>query len=371
MKIGIDCRIWGVRHGGIGRYTQELVQNLQQIDKKNNYILFCRKKDMEEIGAGVNFQKVLADIRHYTLAEQLKLPQIFTTQKLDLLHVPHFNVPILYRGRYVTTIHDLIWHDIKGLGVTTLSAPTYFFKYIAYRSVVRSTIARATKIIVPSNTIKGEMVRRFLLQPDKVVTTYEGATVKVLKKYPKESILGRYKIKQPYILYVGSLYPHKNVEVVARALKTFDKPPTLVIVSARNIFQKRFGLILKTINAEELVHFVGYVSDNDLAALYNSAEAYVFPSLSEGFGLPGLEAMSYGTPVLASDIPVLKEIYADASLYFDPKNAKDLADRIKQITDDVNLRSEMIKKGYKRINKFSWKKMARETLMTYFSAISA
>lgn len=370
MKIGIDCRIWGVRHGGIGRYVQELVQNLQKLDKKNDYVLFCRERDFTNIPANRNFRKVLADIKHYTLAEQLKLPKILTAEKLDLLHVPHFNVPIMYKGKFVATIHDLIWHDIKGLRVTTLPAPAYLFKYIAYRSVVKNTISRAAKIIVPSNTIKNELTRRFALRPDKVVTTYEGAPAKggnFKLKISNLKLLQKYKIVKPYLLYVGSLYPHKNVEIVPLALKTLKTPPILVVISGRNVFLERFESYIKTINAENLVRLAGYVSDEDLGILYKAAEAYVFPSLSEGFGLPGLEAMAHGTPVLASDIPVLREVYGEAAIYFDPQSKKDLAGKIRQVTEDKRLHNRLGNLGKKRAKQYSWSKMAEQTLEVYTS----
>lgn len=365
MKVGIDCRIWGVKHGGIGRYTQELVLNLQKIDKKNEYVLFCRKRDFEDIKVNDKFHKVLTDIRHYSFAEQLKLPKMFAQENLDLLHVPHFNVPVLYKGKFIATIHDVLWHDVRGLQVTTLPAPAYLFKYLAYRGVVRNTVKRAQKIITPSNSVRNDLVKRFSLQPNKVVTTYEGATARVLKKYPKESVLNKYGVKTPYLLYVGSLYPHKNVEAVARALKTMDNPPQLVVVCGRTVFWQRFKDFLVKINAQDLVNLVGFVPDLEMGSFYNAAEAYIFPSLSEGFGLPGLEAMAYQTPVLASNIPVLKEVYGDASLFFDPKDTKDITEKIKEILVNQKLKEELLKTGNSRVKHFSWQKMAKETLDLY------
>ena len=370
MRIGIDCRIWGIKHAGLGRYTEQLVRNLQIIDRENEYVLFCRAKDIDEIPTTQNFRKVLADIAHYTFAEQLKLPQIFTQEKLDLLHAPHFNVPILYKGKFVVTIHDVLWHDVKGLNVTTLSAPKYAFKYIAYRGVVRSTVHRSRKIIAPTETVKNDLVEKFNVSSNKVIVTYEGATARIMKKYKTSSILDKYGVKQPYLLYVGNLYPHKNLIQVVRALKTMDSPPMLVIASGRNIFWHRFQKLLKDINAQDLVKMVGYVPDDELGALYNSAQAYTFPSLSEGFGLPGLEAMAYGTPVLASDISVFKEVYKDAVLYFDPQDIKDIADKIKELAGDEELRSRLISKGKRRVKQFSWNKMAKETLNVYKSVIN-
>jgi glycosyltransferase involved in cell wall biosynthesis len=228
-------------------------------------------------------------------------------------------------------------------------------------------VSRAQKIIVPTNTVRNDLIHRFAIQPNKVITTYEGATARVLKKFPKASVLSKYNIKEPYILYVGSLYPHKNVEAVVRALKTMENPPTLVIVSGRNVFWQKFNKFVSLIKGEKLVNLVGYVPDEDLGPIYNAASGYVFPSLAEGFGLPGLEAMAYQTPLLASDIPVLKEVYEDAAYYFKGDDIKDIADKIKEIMINQKLKDELIKKGTKRLKNFSWKKMAEETLKIYES----
>lgn len=371
MKIGIDCRLWGIKHAGIGRYTEELVRNLLSIDKKDEFILFCRKADHELLPGVLNSRKVMADIPHYGFAEQLKLPKIFARENLDLLHTPHFNVPLLYWGKFVVTIHDLLWHEIRSWKATTLSAPQYAVKYLAYRGAVRNTVSRAQKIIVPSNTVKKDVVKRFGLPDDKVVVTYEGAPdSKTKNQKPKTKIFEKYRIKGPYIFYVGSLYPHKNVEVIVHALKLLqDKNLKLVVVSARNVFLSRFEQFVKDKGAEALVNLAGRVPDEDLATLYTGAEAFVFPSLSEGFGLPGLEAMAAGAPVIASDIPVFHEVYGSAALYFEPTNPASIATKIEQVLKDKKIKSDLISIGRKRAKQFSWRKMAEETLRVYTSVV--
>lgn len=176
MRIGIDVRLWGTQHAGIGRYVEELVKNLQAIDKKNRYVLFCREEDFAKIPEAPNFKKVVADIKHYTLAEQFKLPTVFAKEKLDVLHVPHFNVPIFYRGPFVVTIHDLLWHEVRGLNVTTQTPLVYSIKYLAYRFVVKNAVLRAKKILVPSNFVKQDLIKRFNIPGNKVVATYEAAS---------------------------------------------------------------------------------------------------------------------------------------------------------------------------------------------------
>lgn len=368
-KIGIDVRLWGVKHAGIGRYTEELVKNLQAIDKKNKYVLFCRKEDLDKIPDAPHWDKVTADIPHYSLREQIELPGIFSKEKLNLLHVPHFNVPILYRGKFIVTIHDVLWHEVRGINVTTLSAPLYLIKYLGYRFVMKNSVSRAEKIITPSNFVKDDLVRRFRISKEKVVITYEGSPSSFdISIYREGKILEKYNIGEPYLLYVGSLYPHKNVESVIRALKLVKENVTLGIVSSRNVFAERFMGFVEKENAEELVKFLGYVPDEELALLYKNAKAFIYPTLSEGFGLPGLEAMTADTPVLCSDIPVLHEVYGDAALYFDPKDADDIANKIKLILTDKKLRAELIFKGAKQVKKYSWRKMVEETLRVYNEA---
>lgn len=374
MRIGIDIRLWGTQHAGIGRYVEELVKNLQEIDNKNQYVLFCREKDFSDIPEKENFRKVVADIPHYTLREQVLLPGIFKKENLDLLHVPHFNVPIRYKGRFVVTIHDILWHQVKGLGVTTLPAPLYLIKHLGYRAVVKNAVSRAEKIIVPSNAVKNDLVKQFNLPKEEIVVTYEGVLDKRyhVLKHGNNKVLKKFKIKEPYLLYVGSLYPHKNVEILVRAVKllrvtSHESRVNLVVVCGRSVFWEKFKKFVEQENAESFVKLVGYVPDEGLGALYRNAEAFVFPTLSEGFGLPGLEAMSAGTPVVCSDIPVLREIYGDAALYFDPKDANDIANKIQQILTNKGLIKGLIDKGKVRVKLYSWRKMAEETLGIYKS----
>lgn len=364
-KIGIDARLWGTKHGGIGRYTEELVRSLQTLDRKNKYTIFCKSEDKENIPNSSKWHKVVADVKHYTIAEQTEFLRILNKENLDLVHFQHFNVPVLYNGKFIVTIHDLIWHDIKGLNATNQPALFYFIKYLSYRFVVKRILKKAAKIIVPSNTIKNDLLGKFKLLASKVEVTYEGVTrfsstlinqhVEVLKKYG---------VCEPYLLYVGSLYPHKNVENMVRATKM-----NLVVVSARNVFFERFAKFLKGENAQEYVKVLTDVPDKDLFVIYKKAEAFVFPSLAEGFGLPGLEAMSAGIPLICSDIPVFREIYTDAAVYFDPGSCDDIAKKIQHILLNSNDKKDLLVKEKERVKLFSWGKMAKETLGIYTSTV--
>lgn len=366
MKIGIDCRLWGVKHAGIGRYTENLVKNLEEIDKENKYVLFCRSEDVEKLPKFRGGKILTADVQHYTLKEQITLPKLFFSENLDLLHVPHFNVPLFYRGKFVVTIHDVLWHHVKGLSVTTLSPLVYGIKYAGYRTVVRSAVKRAAKIITPTNFVKDDLVRRFAIQPDKVRVTPEGVTEQKAKNIRhSKKVLEKYKIEEPYLLYVGSLYPHKNLEIAVKAVKQLNGKMNFVIAGSRNLFTDRFKDFVKKEKAESFINLVGYVPDGELSALYSNAFAFIFPTLSEGFGLPGLEAMAAGCPVLCSDIEVLHEVYGDAAFYFSPHDLKQITELIHELLRRTKLRDEMIRKGKERVRLYSWRKMATQTLGIY------
>lgn len=367
-KIGIDARLWGTKHTGIGRYVEELVENLVRIDRQNTYVIFCRRGDFDSITVGKKWKRVIADIPHYSLLEQLFLPFIFWKEKLDLLHVPHFNLPILYPGRAVVTIHDILWHRTKGPEATTLSPLVYSIKHLGYKAAVSSAVSKAAKIIVPSRAVADEIARQFGLTKNKIVVTYEGVPPKPRlagrRGIERSKLLQKYQIKKPYLLYVGALYPHKNVERLVQSIKQIGGVD-LVVVCARDVFWDRFTEFLEKEHATKYVNLVGYVTDGQLADLYRSAQAFVFPTLSEGFGLPGLEAMAYGTPVVCSDIPVLREVYGDAALYFDPGDPGDIASKIVLVLTDRRLRKELILKGRQRVKKYSWRKMAQQTAGVY------
>jgi glycosyltransferase involved in cell wall biosynthesis len=371
MRIAIDARLYGLENAGIGRYVMNLINQIEKLDKENKYFILLRKKYFNQLEfKNKNFKKILVDYPHYSLKEQIFLPLQLIKIKPDLAHFPHFNVPIFWWGKYVVTIHDLIKHLSRGVQTTTRQPIFYWFKYLNYKILVWLAVKRATKIITPSNYWKEELIRRYHLPREKVIVTYEGVDKKFSIfnfQFSKRKILEKYKIKTPFIIYTGSLYPHKNVEVLIKAVKKLNKKIRLylVIVCARNIFYHRFLKKVEKLEVKDYVNFVGFVPDEKLVTLYQQAEAFVFPSLIEGFGLPGLEAMACGLPVLASDIPVFREIYKDAVIYFDPFCSDDLAEKIKKILKNKKLKEELKLKAKKLISFYSWEKMARKTIKIY------
>jgi len=362
MRIGIDARLYGPEHTGIGRYVQNLIQNLARVDKKNTYIIFGGQKAKEEISSFSNFKFRKLNTKVYGFSEQITNPFIFSQAKLDLLHVPHFNAPLFYFGPLVITIHDLIKHFSVGKGSTTLPLYQYYFKQIIYRLSTFYNLRRAGAIITPSNFWKEYLVTNFHLPEKKIFVTYEAVDKKIKPVSATSEILKKYHLTKPFLVYTGNLYPHKNVNLLFEAVKKFnlnhEHQLQLAIICSRSIFHS-------SVTESKAVKLLGFVPDEDLAKIYSQALALVQPSLLEGFGLTGLEAMAANLPVLSSNATCLPEVYGDAAVYFDPKNVNDLIKKIDLIMTDKKLVLQLIERGKNRIKQFSWYKTAKETIAVY------
>jgi glycosyltransferase involved in cell wall biosynthesis len=367
MKIAIDARMYGTEHGGIGRYIANLVRELQVVDRKNKYVLLLRKKYFDLLkNPNEKWEKILTDARHYSFKEQMEVSKALNNINPDLVHFPHFNIPVFYKGKYIVTIHDLLMHKRTGAGATTLPPVVYFVKRFGYKFVFGNAIRRAVKIIVPTDFVKQEVEKVYPDTSDKLEVIYEGVDGGLFKGVTGGGYLRRNKIKKPYFLYVGSVYPHKNVERAVEAAAFSQK--TLVIVTPRSIFQKRLDSFVKKHDAKNFIKFTGYVDDRDLVTLYKNAAAFVYPSLEEGFGLPGLEAMANKCLVLASDIPVFKEVYKDNAIYFNPLDFSSIAKAIQEALEIKSGRREkLVNKAFEFSKKYNWNKTANETLRLYSS----
>lgn len=361
FRIGIDCRLGGSRHAGIGRYIENLLLRLPLLAPEITWVFFYHDLKQKEtwepqLVSMTNVEWVRTDTSHYTLAEQWQLPELLKHAALDLLHVPHFNIPLAYRGPLVVTIHDLLWHEYRGPSVTTLPRWQYWLKYAAYRWVTSQAIKRAKAILVPAETIRDTVNRYYPHHLTKIFVTKEGVSQDFFIQGKKRTTVKK------QLVYVGSLYPHKNLEVVIRALSKLPEYQ-LLVVGARTVFQQQMRDLVTLYGVEAQVEFLGFVPDLELAELLYASTALVQPSLSEGFGLTGVEAMAAGVPVLASDIPIFREIYQDAAIYFDPQSPEAVAEAVhdleKQDLAQLQQRLRQVAAQY------SWDNMAEETLGVY------
>ncbi|MBU0613339.1 glycosyltransferase family 4 protein [Patescibacteria group bacterium] len=370
MRIGIDARFYGPTRTGPGRYTQKLVDYLQEIDDENEYVVFLRKDNWNEFQPKNNhFRKVLADYRWYSLTEQLFLPWKIKKEKVDLMHFPHFNIPIFYPGKFIVTIHDLIITHFPTRRATKLGPLLYKAKQIGYKIVIWLAAKKAKRIITVSQFSKQEIVKHFKLKDEKVVVTYEACDPPKQVGGTFTNIAERFKITKPYLLYVGNTYPHKNLERLVyafRKLRNEEKIDVqLVLVGKRDYFSERLEILVNEQGMKRDVIFPGFVKDEELPLFYRSALLYVFPSSIEGFGLPPLEAMSYDLPVVSSNAPCMPEILGEAAKYFHPDEISDIVQVVKQVIQDKQMRENLREKGREHIKKFSWRKMVEKTHSIY------
>ncbi len=394
MKIGIDARFYGPTGKGLGRYTQKLIENLEKIcdenppladeqacasNSKNQYFIFLKKENFDEYQPrNANFKKILADFRWYTFAEQLKMPNLIRQYKLDLVHFPHFNVPVLFLGKFVITIHDLILLHYPTIRNTTLHWLFYIFKYLAYRLVIFLAIWRAERIIAVSNATEKDILEHYGVRPEKITVTYEACDNSAPNEPPDyEAVLQKYGLQMPnhdilkYIIYVGNVYPHKNPEGLIRGFDGIKKDfpeLRLVFVGEKDYFYCRLKKFAEDEKVENII-FTGKVNDAELAVILRFATLYARPSFYEGFELPPLEAMAAGIPVICSDHNSAREILGNAAFYFNPNNFEDITKAIKTILNDKDLQLRLVRAGFKQVKKYSWKKMAGETLKIYNTAI--
>lgn len=368
-RIGIDARFFGSARKGLGRYTQKLIENLEKIDFENEYFVFlCRENFDEYSPQNSNFKKVLADFKWYGIKEQFLFPILLYKYSLDLMHFPHFNVPLLYLRPLVVTIHDLILLHFPTLRGTTLSPLWYGIKFLAYKLTIKSAINRAKVIISVSKFTKNDILHHYHVQKEKIVVIYESADDFCrITQESEDVILKKYGIIKPYLLYVGNAYPHKNLEKIINVFNSFkeNKPEySLVLVGKEDYFYNRLKEYVKK-NKMKGIIFPGHVPDEYLDNIYRASALYVFPSLYEGFGLPPLEAMLKGVPVLSSDHKCMKEILGNSAFFCDARDDKALLLGINKVLNDVELKKNLIQNGYKKSGSYSWKKMAKDTLDVY------
>ena len=318
VKIAIDARFYGAGHTGLGRYTTNVLKFLPSYLQGVTLQVLLRDAEYDNFPIGKNIVKIHAEIPHYSLAEQLKLPALLKSIQSDLLYTLHFNSPILSKIPTIVTVHDLIKSHFTGLDTTTRAPWLYAIKRYGYNQVMERSLTNASDIIVPTNTVKNDILAMFqAVKPERIHPIAE-APDEIFRTTSDFPLLASHLPKK-YILFVGNVYPHKNLTVLLEAMKEL-KDRELVIVAKPSPFLSR---VLAPFD-QTRIHIMSNLSDSELVNVYKHADVLVTPSLMEGYGLVGLEALMVGTPVIASNIPVYREVYGDKVTYFDPKSSTDL-----------------------------------------------
>ena len=355
---------------GIGRYVYELISNLVKLDRKHEYVVFMNAAEYKQFEpTSKRISKVLVHAKHYSLAEQLGFWRAISRQKLDVMHFTHFNSPILYRGKSVVTIHDLTLSFFPGKKMNSA-----FYRF-AYNVVLRNSVRHANRVIAVSQNTKKDLMEELGTASSKVEVVYEGVNENFSPKFKAEDVENlkrKYGITRDYMLYTGVWRSHKNLVNLIRALKMLQGDegfePLLVITGEEDPYYPEVKRTVMELGLEHQVIYTGLVSEEELVSLYQGAHLYVFPSLYEGFGLPPLEAMRCGVPVVASKSSCIPEVCGeDNAVYFDPYDPEDLANALRKTWMDVPLRETLRANGLKHSRRFSWEKMAEETLKIYES----
>ena len=375
MKIGIDCRLWG--QAGVGRYVRNLVFNLLKIDESNVYVLFIRREEVEIVQNQIakfkiqnsKFKIIPVKIPWHSIKEQLLFSKLIDKEKVDLMHFPYFSVPLFYNKPFVVTIHDLIYHHFVSGEASTLPLWLYGFKMISYRLIIKHAAGSARKIIAVSQFTKRDIMNNLGIKEEKIEVISEAADD--FNRLSVQSFQG--VPLQDYFLYVGNVYRHKNPGALIEAFKILHKENPklkLVFVGKEDFFYKNLKKKFSKLINQKSIIFKDNISDQELASLYKNAICLVRPSLMEGFSLPPLEAMSAKGIVLASDIPVHREIFDDAVIYFDTYKIDDLISKMKFLLNiEREEKNKIIKKGIEKTKEYSWRITAEQTLKVYESSL--
>ncbi|MBM3777041.1 MAG: glycosyltransferase family 4 protein [Acidimicrobiia bacterium] len=364
MRVAIDAR--KLHDFGIGTYIRNLLRHLARADRETEYVLLCLEQDMPVARQlGENFRAVREPSPNYSLREQIHVPWVLWREKPDVFHAPHYVLPPAVPCRSVVTIHDCIH----------LRFPQYLPNRAAWlyaRASMWSAIRRADRVLTVSEASKQDLLRYFGVRPDKVVVTYNALDERFGRTMDEEAIgrvRERYQLHHPFVLYVGTVKPHKNLVRLIDAFEGlrregFSDLKLLIIGDEIS----KYPALRHAVHQHKLhkhVRFLGFQSDDTLAVLYKLAAAFVFPSLYEGFGLPPLEAMAYGTPVVTSNVSSLPEVAGDAAVLVDPYDAIDIRDGIRRVLTDQALRDTLREKGFARARAFSWVRSVDQTLAIY------
>jgi glycosyltransferase involved in cell wall biosynthesis len=359
--IVIDARI---RRASTGRPLDRLVEHLQDIDSFHRYTILVQPDDPWKMRKK-NFATLPCPFPQFSVNPLHELRFAWQLYRLrpDLVHFGMTQQPLLYFGNIVTMTHDLTMLRFVRRGTTPL--PMYKLKIWLYRFMIRWSHMKSKKITVPTKWVAEDVAR---LQPgvkDRLVVTYESGELPKAGRARKPAAVGE---NDQFVMYLGTAFPHKNLDRLVDAFGVLYKEHPhlkLVLVGKTEKHYKELEQKVRQLPFADRVIITGFLSDEEAKWLFEHCQAYVFASLSEGFGLPALEAMNYGAPVVSSDATCLPELYGDAAHYFNPTNVKDMAEKINEVLQDKKLRGQLVKNGREQVKLYSWHKFTEETLIVY------
>jgi glycosyltransferase involved in cell wall biosynthesis len=364
VRIGIDVR--KLHDFGIGTYIRNLLRHLARLDRETEYVLLARPGDCQTLGAlGENFRTVSETSGNYSIAEQITIPWRLRREHVGIFHAPHYVLPPLVSCRSVVTIHDCIH----------LMFPQYLPNRLAL-AYARTSIAmaskRATRVLTVSESSKRDILRFVDVPADKIDVIHNAYDERFGVEPREEDVVRvreRYQLHDEFVLYAGNVKPHKNLGRLIEAFHLVRNRGLhhlkLVLIGDQI---SKYAALRRAVHQHQLhqyVRFLGYLPEETLAVMYRLAGVFVFPSLYEGFGLPPLEAMASGTPVVTSNVSSLPEVAGDAALLADPYDPAAIADAIYRVLTEDSLRRDLRHRGLARAQQFSWEASVRRVHEIY------
>ncbi|BAO75970.1 glycosyltransferase family 4 protein [Winogradskyella sp. PG-2] len=376
MRIGIEAqRLFRLQKHGMERVALELIKNLQVLDKENEYFIFVKPDvDNKVISSTDNFHIVEVEGGAYPIWEQFKLPKLAKAYNCDVLHCTSNTAPLALKIPLVTTLHDIIFKERSVLEQLTSSASWYQKIGNLYRRlIVNSIVKKSERLITVSNFERQNISKIYKLDNNKIQTVYNGVNEyfkAVIDNKTKAKVKQKYNLPEHFLLHLGNTDPRKNTARVLKAfymyIYEFTEDLKLVLVGLN---QAKLSTILKSIDLEkelsDKIILTGYVADKDLPVLFGLSELFLFPSLREGFGIPIIEAMACGTPVITSNTSSMPEVAGDAACLVNPNSTENIYEAIVKVRSDKNYKEQLTEKGFTRYTKFTWENTAKKVLGIY------
>jgi glycosyltransferase involved in cell wall biosynthesis len=371
MKIAIDARMLDAPYTGVGRYTKNLIVAIRNIDDQNEYIFIVGDTYDSKIFRGKNFKIVRWRYRPFSLRSIFLLYKLLLKERIDIFHSPFCVAPLLAKCPVILTIHDLMAIKYPGF-FTGRRFLARILGRIYFKIFMTLSIRKARAVIVDSKQIEEDLIDFMPHALPKTAVIYGGVDECFRKIVEETKIVvfrEKYNLKKKIILYLGSTRPHKNlprlIKAFGKLVSQSDSDYQLVIAGEKD----KNLLVLKNLSHElglsNRIVFLNHLSQEELLLLMNAANIFMFTSLYEGFGLPPLEAMACGTPVIASNAASVPEVVGDAAMLVNPKDDREIASAMLRLLTDDSLRQELIRKGFQRIRLFSWENTAKKTIGVY------
>jgi glycosyltransferase involved in cell wall biosynthesis len=369
LRIAIDAR--KLRDYGIGTYVRNLLRYLSRLDRDTEYIVLCRQQDSGITSAlGENFRAVAEPSPTYSVREQLSVPLDLRRENVDLFHAPHYVLPPLTPCKAIVTIHDCIH----------LRFPQYLPNRLGYayaRAALWMATHRSNRVLTVSEASKRDILRYFRISPSKIDVIYNAIDERFGETPDPDDVVrvrDRYQLDGQFVLYAGNIKPHKNLERLIEAFHTFRRGQfehVKLLIIGDEI--SKYATLRRAVHKFKLhkhVRFFGFVPDQTLAILYRLAGVFVFPSLYEGFGLPPLEAMASGTPVITSNVSSLPEVVGDAAVLIDPYEPNAIAEAMRRVLSEPSLRADLRERGHQRVREFSWERSVARVREIYSEVLA-